>query len=384
VLGIPIPIVWLGILTNLIVIGTIKSFHDYEQVLFWQTGIIAYQSNMLIFLLLITLILRRFYLEPEKKNTREIYVEIFLVLLAAGGICETWVIMQMAFFTVGLALTLTNQIPRRKQLTSYLFTGLLASGVAFFVTISAPGNAGHVPHIREITFATIWKSFISSFIDVANFLLEWGNNHTTQAILLLTSGFLAGLYVDNRRGKQANSIYRQCILLLGGCSYIMLWSGIFPGYAVFQVRPPDRALFTGLFIFIIAFTICGVLLGQVIQTYFSESRRQTLIAVTSIMVGLTIYWIPVRTANSLLEIAPTIRLYSQLWDIRDAEIRQRIGIGEQDLIVCNFRRLRELDRLDDTLWISGDLYESPTHWINVAASSYYGANSISTNITICN
>ena len=68
-LGIKLALVWVVFLSNIIVFGTIKSFHEFQQVIFWQTGILSYQVNLQFFTIEMGIFIQRFILSPVKNRS---------------------------------------------------------------------------------------------------------------------------------------------------------------------------------------------------------------------------------------------------------------------------------------------------------------------------
>jgi hypothetical protein len=95
---------WIGVLANVIVFGTIKSFREYAQVVFWQTGILTYQISLVFITLMIGIFLMRFYLSSYRPLSKWEAILFFFAFFIGGGFSETWVIVQISL--LGLALVL--------------------------------------------------------------------------------------------------------------------------------------------------------------------------------------------------------------------------------------------------------------------------------------
>ena len=90
------------------------------------------------------------------------------------------------------------------------------------------------------------------------------------------------------------------------------------------------------------------------------------------------YWMQVRTASASAQLIPTLRIYAQLWDERDAFLRQAGAQHKGAVVIPSLRRNPALHDLPPTsIWMLGELEENPGFWINQAAASYYGLKSIS-------
>jgi hypothetical protein len=164
-------------------------------------------------------------------------------------------------------------------------------------------------------------------------------------------------------------------MFIGGL--LTLWVGLFPGYVVFGVRPPDRAIFTAMFIFLWTYTLLMFVLGwwTASSSVFPVTRSFARVALTLLLVSL-VYLSPVRTGLSQIRLTPVLQLYSQLWDARDAYLRLAGEQGQMDVVVQSIRLNPALSDLRETIWIVGELEESPENWKNQAAAKYYGVRSI--------
>ena len=100
-LGLELKLIWTAFLAQIILFATIKSFREFPQVIFWQTGILTYQISIIFMIIAVGLFIKRFILSPEKSLPRwEIYLWC-LVFFIEGGFSETWVVIQISL--LGLA-----------------------------------------------------------------------------------------------------------------------------------------------------------------------------------------------------------------------------------------------------------------------------------------
>lgn len=369
---------WIAILTGVIIFCTIKSFSDYTQVIFWQTGIIAYQSNLLVFLLIAIYFVRRFPTFDEQTVTRQEYVVMFVVFFIVGGISETWIIMQIALFALGMFALMFERRAIRGSLFHMLANGFMASWLALFVTLIAPGNTNHSAVMDELSLGRIFNYLLVSLVDVPRFLYEWARDRTTLFALITLTGFVGGFSVEeqtNQAKSRGMVLLRTVVLaLLAAC--FMLWMGFFPGYTVFGVRPPDRAIFTAMFIFLWIYGMVCLLIGWSIRSLFSQTAHSWSKFVLILGLAILIYFSPVQTASSQFKLIPVFQLYAQLWDSRDTLLRLSAEQGHMDVVVVSIRRNRALSDLGATIWLLGELEENPANWKNQAAANYYNLNSI--------
>ena len=375
VLKISVSKVWIGILSGALVFTTIREFDNYTQMIFWETGIIAYLSNILVFILIVLYFVSRFWLSNKRVQPWE-YGVVPVVFFILGGSSETWIIMQVALFAFSIlvALLFRKRLPHA-DLLKMLVAGFLATGLSFLVTILAPGNANHSSTMEDLSLQRIIQYLFVSFADVPKFLTEWISKRTLLTILITLTGFLCGFQAHlSIRDVQTTYLKFGGAILLG--AYLMLWMGFFPGYTVFGVRPPDRALFTSMFVFLLAYALFFFLIGWMIGSLLSAHVRSMVYGLLALCLAAMMYQLPVKTGISQLKLIPALRLYAQLWDERDAFFRRAGEEGQMDVVVPTISYHPELAPLKSTIWLVGELEESPANWKNNAASIYYGLRTI--------
>lgn len=377
VIDISDPGVWRGIISLVIVFCTIRGFKDYTEVIFWQTGIIAYQSNLIIFILIAAYFINRFWIERGDPPLRREPVAMFFLFFLAGGISETWVVMQVALFTLGgLAVVALKRGLVHEGLFRMLVVGFLASCLSLFVTLLAPGNANHAPSMDALSVGRIIHFLFVSLGDVPRFLFEWISGRTIPFALITVTGFICGFMATGGVHQNQTATRLKFGILIFTCGLLALWVGLFPGYVVFGVRPPDRAIFTAMFIFLWTYTLLMFVLGWTASSSVFPVSRSFARAVLTLLLVPLVYLSPIQTGLSQVRLIPVYRLYAQLWDARDASLVQAGEQGQTDVVVQSIRLNPALSDLQETIWIAGELEEGPENWKNRAAAKYYGLGSI--------
>jgi hypothetical protein len=307
------------------------------------------------------------------------YGVLFIAFFIIGGASATWIIVQITLFTLGLfSSMLMNKSPMRKYYFCTMCIGFLASCVSLFVMVKAPGILRRDPDFAELSFSSLHYSLISSFIDVPLFLFEWFRDNTILVAMLSLAGFLVGFYSRNTLRKREEKVVnlRLGIFLLFN-AHILLWAGFFPAYTVFGYRPPERAIFTSMFIFIWTYVLLMLFAGYLLNSFITPFMYKSIQIFMFVCLALSICWLPVRNAYSLSKLVPSLRLYAQLWDERDEFLRQAGVQGLRDVVVQSLRRNSALHDLRElTIWMEGDIQLGDDHWINRSAARYYGLNSI--------
>jgi hypothetical protein len=375
VLGVRIGKAWIGVLVNVVIFGAIKGFREYAQVIFWQTGILTYQISLIFITLMVGIFLTRFYLSPWRPLRSWEYALWALAFFVGGGFSETWVIVQIALLGLAFIFFLfTKNSPLRTDVLRVLFVGFLASWTALLVIAKSPGNMNRDTVMAELSFDLLRNSLIMAFRDVPVFLSEWLAGNTTLAVMLILAGLTAGIHAELPAERKTNQLRLGIFLLIG--VYILLWAGFVPQYAVMNIRPAERAIFMPMALLLWVFVLCAVFAGAELDACLKPPVSQASRAILLTALALSLFWVPVRSAYSLSWMIPSLQLYAQRWDARDAVLRQAGIQGEKEVVVESLRRNPALHEIQPTFWIEGDLQDIPEHWINQVAASYYGVASI--------
>ena len=375
VLEIRIDKAWIAVLGNVIIFGTIKSFGEYAQVVFWQTGILTYQVSLIFITLIAGIFLTRFYLSPRHPLRAWEIALWCAVFFIGGGFSETWVIVQISLLGLAFLFFLfMEKSPLRTDILVVLFLGFLASWASLLVIAKSPGNMNRDTVMAELSFDLLRYSIVSAFRDVPKFLSEWFAGNTILFALLFLTGLTAGIHAELPIEKKAGQLRLGFFLLLD--AYILMWAGFVPQYAVMGIRPAERAIFMPMFLLLWAFVLLVFIAGAQTRTHLTPPVFHASRTILLAALALALFWIPVRSAYSLSRMIPSLQLYAQHWDARDAVLRQASAEGKKDVVVESLRRNPALHDIQSTFWIEGDLQDIPDHWINQVAASYYGLSSI--------
>ncbi len=147
-----------------------------------------------------------------------------------------------------------------------------------------------------------------------------------------------------------------------------------PSTFVRSVRPNPRGLITIRFIMVVAFSCIGWLTGQGLFSILNQKRKLlNVILAGSLLVMALVMLYPIRAAILTYSGAPHFQKWANLWDIRDANIRNANLNGVLDV---------EVMHLDKVIKRVGELSPDPDSWYNRCAAGYYGINSISATIPV--
>jgi hypothetical protein len=420
-LGVPVDWKWLGILSSVILFGTIKSLLDSSEVVFWQTGILTYQTSNIFLAFFLALFLKRFFPSPEKPptsiadaETKENlqnssspaslapsvasspqrsgvghpalakvapweYLIAFMIAIAIGGFSETWIVVQVALITLALVYFwfFYNKSQKRKDILGVLGAAYLGSWCSLVAIVKAPGNLARTSRMAKFSLESLSTAFLSSVRDVPVFLFEWTRNNTILVLLLLLIGISVGFFASHPAPKEKVQHELRLGLCLLGAACLLLSAGFFPSYMVWGARPVDRATFLPMFILVWAYILFGFFVGRFLNSYSKPGALRTCFqGFILLSLVLALVWMQARTTLASLQMVPALRTYVQLWDERDAFLRQASLQNKGDIVIPSLRRNPAMHDLRDTIWMTGELTEDRRNWINQAAARYYGVQSI--------
>jgi hypothetical protein len=423
-LSIPVEKKWLGVLTAVILFGAAKSLPNASEVLFWQTGILTYQVSNILLGFFLALFLKRFFSQAESpKVAWWEYCAAFVIAIAIGGFSETWIVIQVALITLGLLYffffyknSLSEANPKelapvgglsdvrdstlgqfsgiqtslsgketfrvfpenRNSILGILFMAYLGSWCSLAAIVKAPGNLTRNAGLAGLSLQSVSAALLASVKDVPVFLFEWMRDNTVLVIMLLLAGVFIGLWASAPATKE-KARRELCLgLSLLGVACVLLSAGFFPAFVAWGARPPDRAVFVPMFIFVWAYVLFGFFAGRFFNAHLkADALRTGLQGLLLILLVVAMGWTQVRTAYASLQLIPTLQTYVQLWDQRDAFLRQASLQHKGDVVIPSLRRNPAFRNIQASIWMVGELVEDKHNWINQAAASYYRVRSIS-------
>lgn len=106
----------------------------------------------------------------------------------------------------------------------------------------------------------------------------------------------------------------------------------------------------------------GLWLGWGLSRWLKPKYRRAMI----VLLTLAFLVQPIFDGYQAWLTLPDFQLRAQMWDLRDAQIRQMANAGEKQITV---------QALDSLAGIT-ELQENPSHWVNNCAAAFYGVESI--------
>jgi len=340
----------------------------------WQTGILTYLVSIIFGTVVVGVFIERFALSARREPSLLEIGGWFAAFFISGGFSETWVVIQITALGLGLLLFLLKKDQRRPDIIKILLSCLLASSFSLYVIARAPGNLARNPVTARLSIDLIQTAIIKGFINSFQFLSEWVSANTIMAVMIPLAGLAVGLLAVTYSQKESKNVTGVIFLCLG--AYSTMWASFALYYAVMGVSPVERVIFMPMYLVLWVYLLVGLVAGVELRKRLSPGNIRLSQAVILPLWAILLVLVPVRSSYSLFTLVPSLRLYTQHWEARDARLRQAGKSGQKDVVVESLRRNVVLLDLQKTFWIEGDLQESPENWVNRAAASYYGVNSI--------
>ncbi|MGC1379259.1 MAG: DUF6056 family protein [Anaerolineales bacterium] len=379
-LSVPLEKKWLVVLGGVILFGAAKSLPNSSEVIFWQTGVLTYQVSNIFLGIFLALFLKRFFSQAESpKVALWEYCAAFVIAIAIGGFSETWIVIQVAMITLGLLyFFIFYENRNRNDILRVLLLAYLGSWCSLVAIVKAPGNLTRNAGLAGLSLQSVSAAFLASLKDMPLFLFEWTRDNTVLVAMLFLAGVFIGFFALAPAAKEKVKRELGLGLCLLGAACVLLSAGFFPAFVAWGARPPDRAVFVPMFIFVWAFVLFGFFAGRFFNAHLkAEALRTGLQGLLLVALVAAMGWTQVRATIASLQLIPTLQTYAQLWDQRDAFLRQASLQHKGDVVVPSLRRDPAFRSIQASIWMVGELVEDKGNWINQAAASYYKVRSIS-------
>jgi len=323
-----------------LVFATIHSTPDVVQSLYWQTGMLTYLAP----LILLTIYLGAFvFAVPKKPSGRALVcwsILSALVTFLAGGLSETYSVLQVAVLGVSLiASSICFPKPFRRVAISMTMGGLLGAVLALTIVALAPGNKNRLAAFPAPPTSALFKSTISYTL----YFIERCTRRS-RATALLSLLLPCWLVLSPRLFSDKNSqAVSAANLILGTAAKLIALSFIvtcfligvcfLPVYLVSREGLPGRGQVIPTFVLIVFMMFSGFLLSLAFQVYFRRSPKPLFLTVISAIVFILATWVPFRAALQTFALGRTARMYAAKWDALEHQIRVDARNGQTELVV---------------------------------------------------
>jgi hypothetical protein len=351
---------------------TYRTFEDYPQIVFWQTGILTYPVTLILFSMGMGVAIRR-----SSVASRETWLGLFLWFLfafLAGGFSETGAVFQIVFLGLLLLFTGLMQIEKKKMLFSIALATLLGSIASLFIIALAPGNLvraknfQHIPPLLPSIAGSLYETlaFIPNFIKAHTFLVAFG---------FFVGCFLSYFSFSGIRQFETRKIIQHYIasLLIAEAA---IWVGIAPSYLLRGGAPPQRVLLFSYFLVACMVIYWGALSAILLSKALPQKSHVLQEGISAIVLLFLIAWGAAPVFVSQVQLIPVLKQYATMWDGRDQSIVAAAQSGESRIVLDDLTQVWALRKLNKRLWTTGDFESDPTYWINLCGAQYYGVEQI--------
>ena len=329
------------------------------QVLYWRTGILPYTAPLIGSLYVSGIIFSKFNQTERSKNLIS-HLGIFLLVLISSLFSEAgWaylfslLVLILFFFVIfRFNLAIKSSIP-------FVLTALLGSAAALIILLLSPAN-----WLRLSGYPNPYPFYMIPVLSV-KFALDFAFYSTKGFILPYTTVFIMffGLSVISGqvKPKPLKQILFICVVILFSAILLMAANQA-PSTYIEKGPPHPRALIISCFIWTSALASVSFVLG----TSFSLKLDKSIFFIFLMLFFAFFYF--GRTVILEMQQWKIFSERAQIWDYRDAQIKQAV-IDEQQSVYVQAIDGASMDH-------TRDLKEKPQFWINACAAKYYGIEEI--------
>ena len=367
----------LGLAVKIWVSGLVIFLSLYQtpvlfQILYWRPVSIPYTLPLVFFIGIAAFVL--WYGRQPYQKSRAVWAGIFgvLVVYFAGGLGETDAAFQIGLLAVTVfAVWFARFGHQRRDVLTLLIVLLLSAVVSILTMAVSPGTTVRLNNI--MTNPPIYNPVtlsINVIIYTFQFLFEFFKvaplpNLIAFAVPLAVMYFQSSNEQNDKMQIPSSQILTLCLWLLVFMFIVIGFS--FAPSAFVRTFPVARARFPAYFLVVFVLMLEGGLIGVLLSKLrLPVSLKLTRSLVVGILAILIIY--PLQTSSKIYASFYNYRNFAAAWDARDAQIRQAVAEGTQDLVVV------QLDAVGDVGEYKG--LGGPNYWINVCAAEYYGLHTL--------
>lgn len=408
-----------------LILFTLGMAPNWVQVYFWRAGMFPYLAPLVTGSLLMGLLAKS--LTAGKKRWHWLGL-VLLTAFITGGFSEIAVVTELAMLGLGLIIMLLMK-KDKKTLVLPFTMAILGCGAAMVLIVFSPMNLLRLQRSYSES-APLLQTLVNSFEGGLTFYLATFYRQTlyyASAVLIFT---LLDWAISKRLGISSPPLKKTLLWAAGFilATYLITSAAMAPGFYAENSYPSDRAQIVPRFVSLLLALGLGMLAGNAcsgIKKRWLSSTFLTLVGTAVLLiivfwfngmklnfhppafpemrewvranmgisllvlfgsllvVGFVVWKTDIRLSLSiclaLLGIPaliigarfatefPLMQQRADLWDGRDARIRQMQVVGETQLVVPAMNSLAGILELS----------ENEGFWVNHCAAAYYGVDSIS-------
>ncbi|MBI5945055.1 MAG: hypothetical protein HY864_11850 [Chloroflexi bacterium] len=368
----PFPAVSGFALAAVIVFFSILEAPSRYQSLYWRSGMVTYFVPLIFFSYLIGFVLTETWREQKRPPLGQFLVPAWVGFgfFFAGGLSETTLAIQGGALGLSiLAVWFFSPADGRKKSLPMLITALIASIIALVIIFIAPANA-----IRIDAFGpspALLGVFSYSLIYAWDFMRETFKSLPTPTMMSLIAAVSLGVGLWKEESPLTNrKTFTLALIAIPLITYLLIFFSMLPSMYGQHTYPGARSLMASRSLMVSGLMGLGLTIGfglrMGINKLTAGQKLSRLAPLLSFFLLLASSLYPLYTANKTMnELMPWYRSHAEIWDQRDAQIRQSVAAGETDLVVI------QIDDMD------GVMEYKENNWVNLCAAEFYGLNSLS-------
>ncbi len=359
-------------LAAVIIFFSVLEAPNRYQSLYWRSGMVTYFAPLIAFSYLIGLILTEVWRENSRPAGKwaAVLTSVWLGFFFAGGLSETTLAIQGGALGLSiLAVWFLTSADGRKKSLPLLIAALIASIIALVVVFLAPANAMRIDTFGPSPALTDVFSF--SLIYAWDFMRETFKSMPTPTMMSLFAALSLGVGLWKEDSPlTSRKTFTLSLIVIPLISYLLIFISILPSMFGQHTYPGARSLMATRSIMVTGLLGVGLIIGLGLRMWINKllagQKLSRLAPLLSFLLLLVSSLYPLYTANkTMTELIPWYRSHAEIWDQRDAQIRQSVEDGATDLVVI---------QIDD---IDGVMEYKENNWVNLCAAEFYGLNTLS-------
>lgn len=370
------------VLALAVIFSTLNSTPDIVQSLYWQTGMLTYMAPIILLTVWTGLLIFVSRTQSKPFMFRLLLLIGFILCFVAGGLSETYSILQIGILMVLLTANLICILYSVKRINStFVLVGFLGAVLAFSIVFMAPGNKDRqaVLPAHPSAFSVVKSSFL--------YTLNFAERHSrrSRGVSLLSLVFPAWLALMLYERKPDNKItsafsdlkIKQALIIIVLCvvvGFFLMFICFVPAFYALSETLPLRAQILPKFVLVIFMMFAAFLFTQSFLNSHTDYSRLKLWTLAGISVALILLLIvPLVSARKTFALSEKAGVYAAKWDEIEREMSAAKSSGITDVIIPNinadefelgFGRTEMLPTAD------------PNEGQNICLARYFGFNSV--------
>ena len=336
------------------------------QTIYWRSSMMTHFAPLVFGSFLFAFWMKQARTSLSRAIPWPVYPLVFFATFIIAGFSEPPVATMVAGLSLAmLAVWVWGAQPIKQRVLALLAWTFAGAFLGLMMMVFSPANANLVKEVTPGAIEILGDSFLFSYLFIVDSLKIFP---VPSLVSMLIPFLLVWLYRQDKV-SESTQIQKRLIWVIIFSIPIIMWVLIAAGFSpsVYgQGFPVARMRFLARAVMTAAIMLEGAMLGLSAQDiqFKSKSNLGQWVAIVLIIVTGFIY--PLRAAAKVYE--NNYNRYSthaEIWDERDALIRQAVEQGATDLVVV------QIDDMD------GVLEYKESNWVNRCAAEFYGLHTLS-------